>query len=115
MDNSAIEEILFQVSQSISSNRLNQPEKVRHLEKAQTQVEAEMNNPRGCDREEWRLIPIEDSASQGSGSRLDCGEFGTLLDPCSKFCGPRLAEDQNPISVGGSRDPVEHGSAESQG
>ena len=44
LDNSAIEEILSEVSQSISSNRLNQPEKVRGLEKAQTQIEAEMNN-----------------------------------------------------------------------
>jgi hypothetical protein len=50
---------------------------------------------RGCDREEWRLI--EDSASQGSGPRLDRGEFGTLLDPCSKLYEPRLAQDQNPI------------------
>ena len=44
LDNSAIEDILSQVSQSISSTRLSQPEKVRGLEKAQIQVEAEMNN-----------------------------------------------------------------------
>jgi site-specific DNA recombinase len=44
LDNSAIEEIVAQVSRSISSTRLNQPEQVRGLEKAQTQVEVEMNN-----------------------------------------------------------------------
>jgi site-specific DNA recombinase len=44
LDNSAIEEILSQVSQSINATRLNQPEKVRGLEKAQTEVESEMNN-----------------------------------------------------------------------
>jgi site-specific DNA recombinase len=44
LDNSAIEDIFSQVSQSISSTRLNQPEKVRDLEKAQIQVEAEMSN-----------------------------------------------------------------------
>jgi hypothetical protein len=32
------------VSQSINATRLNQPEKVRGLEKAQTEVESEMNN-----------------------------------------------------------------------
>jgi site-specific DNA recombinase len=44
LDKSAIEEIVAQVSRSISSNRSNQPEQVRGLERAQTQVEAEMNN-----------------------------------------------------------------------
>jgi hypothetical protein len=39
-----IEEILSRVSQSINATRLNQPEKVRGLEKAQTLVESEMNN-----------------------------------------------------------------------
>jgi site-specific DNA recombinase len=40
----AVEEILSQVSQSINLAALNQPEKVRALEKALTQVEAEMSN-----------------------------------------------------------------------
>ncbi|MDP9049881.1 MAG: hypothetical protein M3O31_04035 [Acidobacteriota bacterium] len=44
LDESVIEEIVSQVSRSIRATRLNQPEEVRGLEKAQMQVEAEMNN-----------------------------------------------------------------------
>ena len=44
LNNSAIEEILFQISQSINSTLLDRPEKVRDLEKAQIQLETEMNN-----------------------------------------------------------------------
>ena len=44
LDKAAIEEIVAQVSRSISSTKSNQPEQVRGLEKAQTQVEAEMSN-----------------------------------------------------------------------
>ena len=44
LDDSAIEEIVSQVSRSISATRLSQPEQVRGLEKAQTQVDAEMND-----------------------------------------------------------------------
>src|ERR1700733_10375136 len=44
LNNSAIEEILFQISQSINSTLLDRPEKFRDLEKAQIQLETEMNN-----------------------------------------------------------------------
>jgi DNA invertase Pin-like site-specific DNA recombinase len=92
LDNSAVEDILSQVSQSISSTRLNQPDKVRGLEKAQIQVEAEMNNlADAIGRSGGSAFLLKTLQAKRSGSRLYCGEFGTLLYPCSKFCRPRLA------------------------
>jgi Recombinase zinc beta ribbon domain len=44
LDDCAIEEILSQVSRSINSTKLNQPEKIRGLEKAYAMIDAEMKN-----------------------------------------------------------------------